>query len=176
MTPKGRELYDQLLSLTRQSAAAVVDGAQSRDFDTILAHNFSGHYPDSWDELRIQGLVYFRYQLTLSGRQSSEDSKMNLNSDNLTHLLSLGLIEYEPITYEDFLPFSAAGIFKSNVSNNPADEKNTNTDNAGTGHRESFEDALGCKVLDEFVLYAALERESIENCKEALGMKEIIKS
>lgn len=178
VTPKGRELYDQLLRATRHGATAV-DGAQPRDFDTLLADNFSRHYADSWSELRTQGLTYFHYQLSGAGGRSSQVSELDSQSVSLTHLLSLGVIEYEPIIYEDFLPFSAAGIFTSNVGKGPqgasasTDQTNGRAGSVGSAHREAFENALGCKVLDEFGLYTAMERASIERCKRELNLEEI---
>ena len=55
----------------------------------------------------------------------------------------------EPILYEDFLPVSAAGIFRSNLG--PADASAT----LAAGERSRFESALGATVLDEMALYAA---------------------
>ena len=55
----------------------------------------------------------------------------------------------EPVTYEDFLPVSAAGIFKSNLR----ETENSET-LAATGNQSVFEAALGRPVLDMFALYA----------------------
>ena len=60
-----------------------------------------------------------------------------------------------PIVYEDFLPVSAAGIFQSNLG----DEV---TDLSVRSARSSFETALGRPVADEFALYAAMERRSLD--------------
>ena len=54
-----------------------------------------------------------------------------------------------PLTYEDFLPVSAAGIFKSNLRE--AEDKKIQT---ATGNQTAFEAALGRPVLDMFDLYA----------------------
>lgn len=56
----------------------------------------------------------------------------------------------EPLTYEDFLPVSAAGIFQSNLG----DE--TRETYAQQGAQAAFEAALGCPVFDPFALYAAM--------------------
>ena len=53
------------------------------------------------------------------------------------------------ITYEDFLPVSAAGIFKSNLR-----ETKTSHTQLGTGDQKAFEAAMGRPVLDMFDLYA----------------------
>lgn len=60
----------------------------------------------------------------------------------------------EPITYEDFLPVSAAGIFRSNLGDAAPPAY------AAAAARDAFEAALGAKVLDPFALYAAIEHAS----------------
>lgn len=52
-----------------------------------------------------------------------------------------------PLTYEDFLPVSAAGIFRSNLGSEVQDLTE------GNANQESFEAALGRPVLDMFKLY-----------------------
>jgi uncharacterized glyoxalase superfamily metalloenzyme YdcJ len=191
VTPKGRKLYDRLLDRTRQSSGRLLASTNGggagpgKDFDALLTEHFSQHYPDSWSELRAQGLVYFRYRLTSPGRESSKPRDLQSQRVHLTELLTLGLVEYEPITYEDFLPFSAAGIFKSNVREDPKTTTSDSTvqkegestlDNVGSGRREALEAALGCKILDEFELYLALERQSIKKCERELNLREIVMS
>ncbi|OQV07340.1 hypothetical protein CLAIMM_11791 [Cladophialophora immunda] len=180
LTPKGRELYDQLLNLTRESVANTNGATHGKDFDTLLLEHFSQHYPDSWSELQARCLVYFRYQPTSSGREFSKSPEFQPRRVHLTELLTRGLVEYEPITYEDFLPFSAAGIFKSNMREDPettsvaAAQKESTPGNVGSEQREALEAALGCKILDEYELYAALERQSIRMCERELNLQEII--
>ena len=55
-----------------------------------------------------------------------------------------------PLTYEDFLPVSAAGIFKSNLR-----ESEDIAVVAATGNQAVFEAALGRPVIDMFALYTA---------------------
>jgi uncharacterized glyoxalase superfamily metalloenzyme YdcJ len=191
VTPKGRQLYDQLLNLTIQSMDAATSGSndtQHGGFDVVLAENFSRGYPDSWSELLTQGLVYFRFEPSASSSSSEAHRKLQSNSKiNLFELLSLGLVEYEPITYEDFLPFSAAGIFKSNISE--SSDETTESESVSSVHehgaipeskagwsdkREDLENALGCNILDESELYASLQQESIKKCEMELGLEEII--
>lgn len=56
----------------------------------------------------------------------------------------------EPITYEDFLPVSAAGIFQSNLAGE------ARRDYADASSQAAFEAALGRAVIDPFALYAEL--------------------
>jgi uncharacterized glyoxalase superfamily metalloenzyme YdcJ len=60
----------------------------------------------------------------------------------------------QPLTYEDFLPVSAAGIFQSNLG----DE--TRETYGEQGAQAAFEAALGRAVLDPFALYAAMAGEA----------------
>ena len=64
----------------------------------------------------------------------------------------------QPITYEDFLPVSAAGIFQSNLGNEIRARSH------GNASRDAFEVALGCPVYDEFALYEEAETRSKQRC------------
>lgn len=161
VTRKGRDLYDQLLSWAIRNTANV-SGVPLSD---VLFNAFR-RYPDTWEELRLQGLVYFHYSVSEHGKKDpSLAAKVSLST-----LLSLGLVQYEPITYEDFLPFSAAGIFKSNLPDHPAESQIQNPER----NVSELEGMLGCKVLDEVDFYDRLQHESIEECRKALGVDTII--
>lgn len=127
LTPKGRALYDACLAKVRSLENS---GSAQGDYDAKLAEAFA-EFPDTLDELRAQGLGYFRY---------AKDANGELVAD--------------PIVYEDFLPVSAAGIFQSNLGG--AEQRAY----AAHDNQAEFEAALGAKVADPFALYAALERES----------------
>ena len=64
----------------------------------------------------------------------------------------------QPITYEDFLPVSAAGIFQSNLGGD------AQTRSHGNASRNAFEQALGREVLNEFSLYEEAELRSKRRC------------
>ncbi|MCT7656214.1 hypothetical protein MBH78_19500 [Oceanimonas sp. NS1] len=66
-------------------------------------------------------------------------------------LIEAGLVQASPITYEDFLPVSAAGIFQSNLGSASHQAYRQNASKA------AFERALGCPVIDEFGLYADMQ-------------------
>ena len=119
LTPAGRGLYDRLL------AAGTADA-----FDA---------FPDDHDSLRGQGLAFYRYQAVA-------DAPLGVQS--LDEALRAGSVRAEPILYEDFLPVSAAGIFRSNLADSSA------ADSGGSPRQEALEEALGCAVLDPFALYA----------------------
>jgi len=74
------------------------------------------------------------------------DNHAALEENGLAYFDSSGT----PLVYEDFLPVSAAGIFKSNLR-----EREESETRAATGNQAAFEAALGRPVLDMFELYAA---------------------
>ena len=90
-----------------------------------------GHYfPATEDEMAAQGLAYYR---------DGDPAK--------------------PVVYEDFLPASAAGIFRSNL------DRDAETDDVADDSGYSVEwmaEAIGRHIHDPYVLYESL-------CKEALA-------
>ena len=91
-------------------------------------------------------------------------------SDSLTALLDEGRLTAHPIVYEDFLPESAAGIFRSNLD--------------GRGTTRHLQEAAPrdvdwlCGVLDRPVrdpqrLYRAQTDRSLAGAAEALGLRGI---
>ncbi|KAJ5636949.1 uncharacterized protein N7484_010262 [Penicillium longicatenatum] len=164
VTKKGRELYDQLHSFAVRTAANV----SGHKFSDIL-HNSFRKFPDTWEELRVRGLVYFHYSVTEAGRKATGEEILT-SRVSLTHLLHLGHIEYEPITYEDFLPLSAAGIFKSNL----LDQSTASPIQKTASRAAELESILGCTILDEIDFYQHLQDDSIELCRKELALEEII--
>jgi uncharacterized glyoxalase superfamily metalloenzyme YdcJ len=125
LTPKGRSLYDQLLAEARAEMVPAADGSNAGAYMAHLGEVFSV-FPDDFATMHADGLAY--------GRRAST-----------------GL---EPITYEDFLPVSAAGIFQSNLGDHAAQTIGVSP------NKGAFEQALGMHVADEFALYAAMADET----------------
>lgn len=153
LTPKGRALYDQLLNEGRKQTAGLDNDAHQAVMDKVFTA-----LPDSDEAMRREGLAYFHYHLTAAGKAATG----NTNSD-MDALIAQGLVEAQPITYEDFLPVSAAGIFQSNLGGNASDAY------AGNANREAFEEALGAPVTDELALYAEREQASLQRILAALA-------
>ena len=78
--------------------------------------------------------------------------------DILESLIGMGLVRAVPVTYEDFLPVSAAGIFKSNL-----DERSGLIESGQSSNRALLEEALGAEVGDYHALYREQEEESVRN-------------
>ncbi|WPE21894.1 VOC family protein [Shinella zoogloeoides] len=157
LTPKGRALYDQLLNETRARVRPAADGSNAGDYEAALADVFKA-FPDDWDGIRKAGLGYFRYSLTEKGM-----SVTGRNAD-LETAIEAGLIQFDPIVYEDFLPVSAAGIFQSNLGDDATQ------DFVASPNQVVFERDLGGAVLDEFAHYAGIQRASLEMCLGIVNM------
>ncbi|KIW94670.1 uncharacterized protein Z519_04647 [Cladophialophora bantiana CBS 173.52] len=162
VTDKGRRLYDSLLAKT--NAIAKQKKADEEEYQHILRDIFA-EYPDTWPELHKQGLVFFVYRLT-GKRPSTTEAK---DMQKLSDLLEEGIVEYEPIVYEDFLPISAAGIFTSNLRG----FSNKEIQNS-QGNRHLLEESLGAKIQEPTSLYEKMQAESLEECRKELGLALIL--
>ncbi|KAH7018144.1 uncharacterized protein B0I36DRAFT_335384 [Microdochium trichocladiopsis] len=191
VTPLGRKLYDRLLHESSLAAASAGHPASSqrqhnRRMDEASERIFGASYPDSWDALRKQGLVYFTYTPTTTTTTTPAVQATGTPSGGETvtieSLLTQGLIEATPLTYEDFLPFSAAGIFQSNLATGTEHQhsppaatspsKQPGQVKLSISDVKALERAMGCKVLDADKLYAAAQAESLRKCEVALGLPE----
>ena len=152
LTPKGRALYDTLLQDSRRLVAPAADGSNAAQYMAALQEVFAP-FPDSWDEIRREGLGYFAYSLTEAGRSNPPAPGSDLET-----LIETGLVRFDPVVYEDFLPVSAAGIFQSNLGDD------AQQDFTASPNQQRFESDLGAPVLNPFDLYAEIERASIAAC------------
>ena len=109
--------------------------------------------------MRRGELAWFRYRPTPQGLAT------RVETADLDALIAQGCVVAEPITYEDFLPVSAAGIFQSNLG---AEARQTAY--AVDPARADFETALGRPVQDEMALYRAEQDASIADTLKALGL------
>ncbi|MGQ7248558.1 2-oxoadipate dioxygenase/decarboxylase HglS [Halomonas sp. V046] len=154
LTPSGRERYDQLLNEARRAA----EGLDNAAHQARLGEVFTA-FPDDETTLRREGLAYFDYRLA-DGAELPPASLAG-GAVELEALIAEGRVIAEPITYEDFLPVSAAGIFQSNLG---GEESSVGHGNA---NRQAFEAALGAPVTDELALYAERQAASLV----ALGLE-----
>ncbi|HYA81667.1 MAG TPA: VOC family protein [Methylocystis sp.] len=159
LTAKGRSLYDRLLGETLASVTPAGDGSNAQAYAQELVRRFAA-FPDDHVTLRSEKLAFFRYTPTTEGLRHKDQPR----PETLDELLRRGHIEIEPILYEDFLPASAAGIFRSNLGDDAAETAETNS------NRQALEAALGEKIVDEIALYQQEETQSLEACLLALGL------
>ncbi|MDL4912464.1 MAG: VOC family protein [Enterobacterales bacterium endosymbiont of Blomia tropicalis] len=145
LTPKGRALYDRLLT-------EAGSGTDNQQHQQQLARIFRD-FPDDEATLRQQALAWFDYRLSEKGQATPPR-----NGEDLETLIAEGRVIADPVIYEDFLPVSAAGIFQSNLGDK------TQARSAGQSSRASFERALGSEVKDEMQLYAERQQRSLQRC------------
>jgi len=134
LTPEGRARYDGWITQGGDLAAAL---------------------PDDWRALHAQGLAYFRYR--------AGSSRSATPGADIETLIDEGVLTIEPILYEDFLPVSAAGIFRSNLGGEASASVATD------GNRAVLEAAIGKPIHDEFALYARESARSLADCADHLG-------
>ncbi len=122
-----------------QRGVALTEAGRIR-YDTWLASNQSStinDLPDDHAALREQDLAFYRYR-----RVRRPDPHAGLQA-----AIASGAVVAEPILYEDFLPVSAAGIFRSNLGDGAGEAARPDP------QRPALEQALGCAILDEVALY-----------------------
>ncbi|MFO1125378.1 MAG: VOC family protein [Methylocystis sp.] len=158
LTAKGRALYDRILAESQGDAPLSTDGANAQAFNEALTRRFAA-FPDDDETLRREKLAFFRYS-PVAGAGAGETA----SHPSIDDLLRRGALRAEPILYEDFLPVSAAGIFRSNLGDQRAEQLIARAD------RQAFEAALGAPVLDEFALYQEAESRSLTISLESLGL------
>ncbi|PYH93810.1 DUF1338-domain-containing protein [Aspergillus ellipticus CBS 707.79] len=163
LTRKGRKLYDDILA--RVNTEAVETEADSGKYEALLKRHFE-EFPDDLRQLQEQELAYFCYHVTPRGGKGLDTTKANLNQ-----LLKDGVLDLEPITYEDFLPLSAGGIFNSNLGNTSQSKRLIMEADADL---DGFQRMMGAPTIDEISLYAQMQKDSLETCRVQLGLEEIV--
>ncbi len=160
LTPKGRTLYDRLLQSARDQLGEYPNEKNAERYTFLLNDAFKS-FPDDYDTLRKEKLAYFKYFPT--EHPSSTTGGTN-TLYTLDELVDAGLVQFEPLVYEDFLPVSAAGIFQSNLGEKARKHYTI------SAAQEAFHKALGAETINELHLYAEAQRRSIEACCSSLGV------
>ncbi|KAM0354203.1 hypothetical protein ACHAPU_001239 [Fusarium lateritium] len=149
LTPKGRSLYDDLINEWRRTVSKLRSGTKAGSKEMLLAKAFET-FPDNLEDIRKQELAYFTYKPVINTSK--------IPGASIDSLVSSGAVELQPITYEDFLPVSAAGIFHSNLGGDDCMSQ------VAVADQRSFEISLGCSVKSEFELYNDMQQTSIREC------------
>jgi uncharacterized glyoxalase superfamily metalloenzyme YdcJ len=159
LTPRGRDLYERLVTEVDDRLRAAGDGAPPRQ--DVAASVWRDRLPADERELERQGLGYFTYHLV--------DAELAVRTGaSLEALLAAGAVVAEPIVYEDFLPRSAAGIFASNLSG----AGSVDADQGGAERDTSWlSDVIGRRVAVPEEVYAAESAASVADIEDALGVR-----
>lgn len=166
-TPAGRALYDECLAAA-EAARAADPSLAKRDFaayESMYASHFA-RFPKTLRALVEARLVFARYEPTAKGLAAAAAGAVPATTDLLA-LADAGLVEYEGLRYEDFLPVSAAGIFASNLQQYGT--KSTATARP-TYSQAMLEEILGRRIVDASTVYAGVEAESKLDCHARLGL------
>ncbi|HEX5218428.1 MAG TPA: DUF1338 family protein [Verrucomicrobiae bacterium] len=164
-TPKGRARYDECLAQAEKLRGADPDLIK-RDYaayQQVYASCFAS-FPKTLGGLLEQGLVYGRYTATAKGVEAGR--RQAIHSTDLGELVRHGYLQVEGLRYEDFLPFSAAGIFASNLGQYGT--KSTAADKPVYTQR-TLEEIMERSIIDPNVTYAGLHAESLLQAYGALG-------
>jgi uncharacterized glyoxalase superfamily metalloenzyme YdcJ len=164
VTAAGRKLYDELLDKAMDQAR----GQTPEDADRIIEAVFKA-FPDDWNELLARKLVYCQYSCTGKQLPAAFTPEEANDPNSLDKLVSEGILNAEPITYEDFLPFSAAGIFQSNIGGKASQDDTISTIKA-TPNQDAMEVALDTCIIDPDRLYADMQQRSLNACLRKLGL------
>jgi uncharacterized glyoxalase superfamily metalloenzyme YdcJ len=158
LTPKGRALYDHLVNQAWRKGVTSQDPEAYQDL-------FS-QFPDTWEEIRDFGLAFFRYYPAVADSEAAKAEGLGLDE-----LIRTGKVGYEPLVYEDFLPLSAAGIFRSNLSA-PAGNWDAKSDTLADDELglAALQKATGMTITDEFSTYKKVEDESLDACRKHFGI------
>jgi uncharacterized glyoxalase superfamily metalloenzyme YdcJ len=142
LTPLGRQCYDALMAATDEGAAA---GLTWQDAGRQVWE--ASDFPTDESGLRRERLAYFTYTVNPTGT-----------------------VEATPIVYEDFLPRSAAGIFRSNLTGGGAMDRERS---AARYDIDWLAGTLGCAVPAPEELYAAQSERSARACCRQLGIEHL---
>lgn len=157
LTPDGRLLVDELSSKVEASAHA------DEDTSHAAAEAFRTTLPKDLATMALAGLAYVTFEAhpghPLAGGRS------------LAALVTSGALTVHPIVYEDFLPRSAAGIFRSNL-----EHEGSRDDARGKAAWDApaMAEALGRAVLDPYELYADQQQRSLRDALDVLGVTDLI--
>lgn len=162
LTPAGRNLYDRMVAETDRRLAEGEGGGVRVDVArTVWEENL----PRTEQELALRGLAYFTYTLDEDalGRRETPLTGADLE---LRSLIESGVVVPQPIVYEDFLPRSAAGIFRSNLT----DEGSRDDAQLGTDYDITvLSQVVGRTVIDPHELYQRQQDASLARLREQLG-------
>lgn len=134
-------------------------------YKKLKAENiFESDFPKTNEEMFEKNLAY--YTVAVNPNRKSKNKPANAD---LAFLVKNQYVTLEPQTYEDFLAISAAGIFKSNLSNGVQNLQSTTKKNSNE-NRLLLEKAIGAKILSRHDLALAEQTRSKIEAYKILGL------
>lgn len=167
LTPEGRRRYDSVIA--EATRLDLLGEDKVVEYEAL----FNKAFPDDWDELRDQGLIWVEYRLTEKARSAADlhGVVQSVGVHTIQQAVEAGLVSWEPILYEDFLPLSAAGIFQSNLHHDSTVRMERSAEEATADSKRQLREILGERgMMDEMDLYESQQQESIKNVTAALNI------
>ena len=121
--------------------------------DVTFTDGVEGGHTARFGEIEQRGAALTRKGMTLYDAAMG-DGDFSRIPDDWDELEAGGLIYGRDVTYEDFLPVSAAGIFRSNLDSRSGEGA------VSASSQKEFEAALGRPVIDRFAWYEAALSEA----------------
>ncbi|GAA4962186.1 2-oxoadipate dioxygenase/decarboxylase [Kineococcus glutinatus] len=146
LTAAGRAAHDEAVAEVDRRLAAEPGGVRA----DVAARVWAERLPRSEDELDRRGFGVFTYRL-LPGARGAADPGASVHD-----LVRAGLVVRDPVVYEDFLPRSAAGIFRSNLT----DEGTKDTALAGSARDEAWMAEVLQRPVTDPVAHCAQQRHA----------------
>ncbi len=161
------EIEARGVALTREGEASYnaygIESEADPAAKKTKVEKFNQKYPKTDRQLHDAGWAYYTYQATDSGRSRREHGAAR--RADLNALLDAGDVALVPQTYHDFLPFSAAAIFRANLT-----EGSQGIGGAGQDASENrwlLEKAMGKTIADRHDLHRHDREESLRRvCAE----------
>lgn len=163
-TPRGRALHDRLVAAVDERVAA------GEDRTSAARDVWRAEVPRTERGLADAGLAFFTY------RVRDRDVHAPIRADPrgafaVAELVDAGVLVAEPVVYEDFLPRSAAGIFRSNLDADAVTDETRDVAREGPPYDLGrLSDVLGTPVHDPMDRYAAESAASLRAAGAALGI------
>lgn len=159
LTPVGAELYATALHDVDARCAAEPDVPRQ----VVLRQVWERTFPHTERELLLRGLGVFTVAPVLDRARDGREP-----AGSLLELLDAGFLTATPVGYEDFLPRSAAGIFRSNLDGAPR---------AASGGKDRYdgdrlEGILDRPLHDAHDLYRQQADRSVRDSLTLLGLQE----
>ena len=147
------EIESRGVALTVEGEAAYnaygIEGESDPAAKNAKVERFKQEYPKTHRELHATGWAYYTYQMTDAGR--ARRGRGAVGAEDLETLLDDGDVELVPQTYHDFLPFSAAAIFRANLTEGV--EGTGGSDRAATDNQRLLEEAMGTAIISRHDLH-----------------------
>ena len=165
------EIEARGVALTREGEAAYNSYGIESEPDPAARkariEKFTAEYPRTDRQLHDAGWAYYTYQATDAGRARRERGAAR--KADFKVLLDAGEVTLVPQTYHDFLPFSAAAIFRANLTEGSRGIDSVKRD--ASDNRRILEGAMGTAIADRHALHRSDRDESLRRVYAELNLQ-----